>query len=296
MILAIDLGGTKIAAAVVRPTGEILGRAKVATPSDEVPEAMARTAGEALRAAGAGWSAIRSAGVIVPGIVFPDGAVWAPNVFGRDRFPLRPALEAALPVSVVFDSDRSGYVLGEQWMGVAKGLEDVVFLAVGTGIGAGILAGGRVLRGWGGVAGAVGWFALRPGHTDDDARLGCFETEAAGPALARRCGARSAEEAMAAAKAGDARALEAVARTGEWLGMGIANLISVLNPQMVVLGGGLMHAGDLLLEPVRSAVFRWAQPTAAAQARIELSRLGGDAGLLGAARLALSGGFGSVQK
>jgi glucokinase len=198
-------------------------------------------------------------------------------------------LRKRLPLPVVIDADRSGYVLGEAWRGAARGAADVVFLAVGTGIGAGILCHGRLVRGHGGIAGAVGWFALDPRWREDYGRMGGFEAEAAGPALARRLGAASAEEVAGAARRGDAAAQRAVKETVEWLAMGIANLISALNPQVVVLGGGLMQASDLFLEPVRRAVRRWAQPTAVQQCRIEATQLGEDAALFGAARLALLG-------
>jgi glucokinase len=132
----------------------------------------------------------------------------------------------------------------------------------------------------------VGWFATDAGWTPQGT-LGCWEAQAAGPALARRAGAPSAEAVADAARAGDAAALRAVAETAEALAMGIANLISALNPQVVVLGGGLMQAKDLFLDPIRRAVPRWAQPIAARQCRIEPSTLGADAGLFGAARLVL---------
>ena len=246
------------------------------------------SAADTVRAAGLAWGDVRAAGLVVPGIYNPaTGRAWAPNLWGPDEVPLREALVPRLPVPVVIDSDRSGYVLGEQWQGAARGCRDVVFLAVGTGIGAGILSDGRLVRGSGGIAGAVGWFALDPRWCDDYGRMGSFEAEAAGPALARRLGAASAEQVAEAARRGDPAARRAVDETVEWLAMGVANLISALNPQVVVLGGGLMQAADLFLEPVRHAVRRWAQPLAAPQCRIELTRLGEDAALFGAARLAL---------
>jgi glucokinase len=173
-------------------------------------------------------------------------------------------------------------------MGAARGLSDVVFLGVGTGIGAGILTGGRICRGASDIAGAVGWFALDPRRQPHWKQTGCWEGEAAGPAVARRAGVATAEEAVAAARRGEPSACRALQETARWLAMGIANLVSLLNPEMVVLGGGLMDgAGDLLLDAVRREVIDWAQPIAARQVRIELTELGADAGLLGAARLAL---------
>lgn len=288
--LAVDLGGTKVAFAVIDSDGRVRARSK--RPSHEAGaalsfDALAAAAAETVRAAGVQWTDVRAAGVVVPGIYDPaTGRAWAPNLWGRDEVPLRDEMRPRLPVPVVVDSDRSGYVLGEQWQGAARDCTDVVFLAVGTGIGAGILSHGRLVRGRGGIAGAVGWFALDPRWREDYGRMGGFEAEAAGPALARRFGAASAEDAAEAARRGDPAARHAVDETVEWLAMGAANLISAFNPQVVVLGGGLMQAADLFLEPVRHAVRRWAQPRAAEQCRIETTRLGEDAALFGAARLA----------
>jgi glucokinase len=289
-VLAIDLGGTKASFAVVDEDGAVRARRK--RPSHEGGagmswDALAGSAADTVGAAGLGWTDVRAAGLVVPGIYDPaTGRAWAPNLWGREEVALGAELRRRLPVPVAIDSDRSGYVLGEAWRGAARGATDVVFLAVGTGIGAGILSDGRLVRGRGGIAGAVGWFALDPRWREEYGRTGAFEAEAAGPALARRLGAASAEDVALAARRGEPAARRAVDETVEWLAMGTANLISALNPQMVVLGGGLMQASDLFLEPVRRAVRRWAQPVAAEQCRIELTELGEDAALLGAARLA----------
>jgi glucokinase len=288
--LAVDLGGTKASFAVIDPDGAVLARSK--RPSHEAGaalsfDALAAAAAETVGAAGLPWADVRAAGLVVPGIYNPaTGRAWAPNLWGRDEVPLVDELRSRLPVPVVVDSDRAGYVLGEQWQGAARDCTDVVFLAVGTGIGAGILSHGRLVRGSGGIAGAVGWFALDRRWREDYARMGGFEAEAAGPALARRGDAAAAEDVAEAARRGDAAARHAVDETVEWLAMGTANLISAFNPQVVVLGGGLMQSADLFLEPVRRAVRRWAQPLAVEQCRIELTRLGEDAALFGAARLA----------
>lgn len=297
-VVALDFGGTKLAVAAVAPDGRVLARAKAPVCHEGVAACArqaAEMAGAGLQQAGLTWPGIASAGACVPGIYYADrGEAWAPNLWGWDAVPLRDELSAVIPAPVTIDSDRSAYVLGEAWLGAARGLTDVVFLAIGTGIGAGILSGGRVIRGAQGIAGAVGWFALKPGRNELYRRTGCFESEAAGPVVARRYAERTgstqslaAEAVCAAARSGDADAITVLEETAVWLGMGIANLISTLNPQMVVLGGGLMHAGDLMIDTIRRTVLDWAQPLAARDARIELSRLGEDAGLMGAARLAL---------
>jgi glucokinase len=245
-------------------------------------------------------------GVCIPGIYFAEsGAAWAPNLWVQERVALRDELKSGLPVRLVIDSDRAAYVLGEQWLGAARGLSDVVFVAVGTGIGAGIITGGRLCRGAADIAGAVGWFALGNPRSEQHKQTGSFESEASGPAVAHKAAARLAagehssleslsggdpemittELVVRAAMGGDSLARLVLDDAACYLGMGIANIISILNPQVIVLGGGLMNASDLMLERIRQEVSRWAQPLAAEQCRIELSCLGDNAGLLGAARL-----------
>ena len=293
--LGIDFGGTKTALALVDGEGNLLARAERPSQEDGRPlgwSAIGSWARETLRSAGLAWSDLAGVGAIVPGVYDPrTGRAWAPNLWGRDEIELRDALGRQLEAPLTIDSDRCGYVLGECWRGAARGARDVVFVAVGTGIGAGILSSGRLVRGAGGVAGAVGWMATSPSWQPRYGEVGCFEAEAAGPALARRAGAATGDAVVAAARSGDARACRAVAETVEALSLGIASLIGVLNPEVVVLGGGVMQAPDLFLEPIRAAVRRWAQPIALRQCRIEPTALGADAGVLGAARLSFPDSF-----
>lgn len=291
LFVGVDVGGTKLAITVVDPEGRSFHRSKHAVRKQGTAAQIAGLAVAALAEAGIAWDRIGGVGVCVPGIyIAATGNAWAPNLWGWDEVPLRAELEPLVPAPVRIDSDRAAYVLGEQWLGAARGLTEVVFLAVGTGIGAGIIANGRLCRGAGDIAGAVGWFALDRRKEEVYKETGCFEANAAGPAVARRAGAATAEQVVEAARRGDAQARAVLHETAEWIAMGVANLISVLNPQIVVLGGGLMQAGDLLLEPIRREVLEWAQPFAARQARIELTQLGEDAGLLGAARLGMQVG------
>lgn len=278
-VLAIDLGGTKMAAALVDETGRISGRRK--EPAEHTLEGTVDRIAERLS------DGARAVGIVVPGIYDPaTGEAWAPNLWGMENVPLRDAMEDRFGVPVVISSDRVGCVLGEWWLGAARGLQDVVYVAVGTGIGVGILSGGRVVQGAHGIAGAAGWMLAGGPWKDEYAGAGGWESEAAGPAVARRAGMETAAAVAAAARAGDAVAVDALETTADYLAMGVANLISVLNPAMVVLGGGLMQAGDLMFERIRRNALRWTQPVAAKVTRIERTMLGEDAGLLGAAWLA----------
>ncbi len=199
--MAVDIGGTKLAVAVVDAAGEIRHRVKIPTAKDSTRKSIdqiVETVRHIVPAAGISWDQIAAAGLAVPGIYFADtGAVWAPNLPGWDHLPLREELESQLRARIVIDSDRAAYVLGEQWLGIAQGLSDVVFLAVGTGIGAGIISGGKLCRGAGDIAGSVGWFALNPEKQERYRQSGCWESEAAGPALARRDVIGSEESARA---------------------------------------------------------------------------------------------------
>jgi glucokinase len=306
LCLGIDVGGTKLSAALFSADGGIHHRKKVPLNKAGGDEAASQVASLIAEYGGAG-QAPTAIGIVIPGIVFDEsGEVWAPNIPGWDHYPLRDRLREATGTEVVLDSDRAAYVLGEQWCGAARGAKDVVFLAVGTGIGAGILIDGRLCRGAGDIAGAVGWFALTPEFRPDYASRGCFESEASGTAVGERAiealGSQpsgliselvdgelngiTAEVVVEAARRGDGSAQEVLDHAATYLAMGIANIVSALNPEIVVLGGGLMQARELLLDPIKNEFRRWAQPIAAEQVRLELSALGEDAGLFGAGRLA----------
>jgi glucokinase len=157
-VWAVDIGATKIAAARVSRKGRVCDYAEIATPSaggfevvEAVVELLRQMPGKEIGAIGAD----------VPGLAYPDGHVWAPNIPGWKHMPLGPALRKQFRLPTLVESDRNAFVVGEAWQGAARHCRDAVFLAVGTGIGAGILAGGRLLRGHGELAGSVGWMVLR---------------------------------------------------------------------------------------------------------------------------------------
>lgn len=309
-LIAIDLGGTKVATALFDDAGALLrresvpvagrGGADVATLLTERFTAMRSQVDVAARCA---------LGVTVPGIYrAARGTVWAPNIPGWDDFPLREMLSQAVGAEtpVVIDSDRAAYIIGETWRGAARGARHAAYLAVGTGIGAGILVDGRVLRGHADIAGAIGWLALDRPFRAPYASWGCFEHHASGPGLARvarelmdadptyrgalrdtPAGALTAETIFAAEGAGDPIATRVLDRAVEFWGMAAANLVSLFNPEVIVFGGGVFGPATLLLARIRDEAIRWAQPIAVRDTAFVASTLGGDAGLYGAARLAL---------
>lgn len=280
--LAIDLGGTKIAVATVTARGAIRNRVTqpVDTSSAEAPvDQIIRLAREAADE----YDAI---GIAVPGLARRDGTVWAPNLPGWDRVPLARIVRQKLKRPVAVESDRNAAVLGEAWRGAARGRGDVISLIIGTGIGAGILSGGRIVRGAHELSGCAGWLVVTDETNEQTARSGSLEALAAGPAVARLSGAASAEELSERARRGDPRARKAFAEAGRRLGLAVANLINTLDPEAVVLTGGMSAAADLFLDDLRSAVIERGQPLSAPQVEITVSTLGGDANLLGAARVA----------
>jgi len=306
--IAMDLGGTKLATALVDDTGEILARESVPLSGRAGPEVGALIVER--HAAMRERAGVRCpVGVTVPGIYrAARGTVWAPNISGWDDYPLRDELQDAVgsDAPVVIDSDRAAYILGEAWRGAAAGARDAVFVAVGTGIGAGILVDGRVLRGHADIAGAIGWLALDRPYRDPYVSCGCFEHHASGPGLAKvarelldadgaYAGALRAVPAESltavhlfdALDRGDAIAERVLREAVVYWAMAAANLVSLFNPEVIVFGGGVFGPAARFIDDIRAEACRWAQPIAVTQARFVVSTLGGDAGLLGAARLAM---------
>jgi glucokinase len=307
VIFAADLGGTKLAAGLVDAEGVIVARAT--KPVDRAGPNAPILQMTALAGALAGETGrrIAAAAVAVPGLVRPTGTVWAPNL-AWGQVPLQRLLEKKLGVPAIVESDRNALVLGEAWRGAARGRGDVVALIVGTGIGAGILSGGRLVRGAHELSGCAGWLIVSAPLDDAREAPQALESLAAGPAIARA--GRAAAEAgtskrllslagetgpatltavqvAMAARAGDAVAQAIFARAGRLLGYAVGNLISLFDPEVVVIGGGLAGAADLFLDELKGSAFTTCQPLNARRVRIVPTRLGTDANILGAASLAL---------
>jgi glucokinase len=312
-VIAIDLGGTKVASALVAEDGAILARGHRLLGGRTHAD-VARLIADQCRtlladALARGAPPPPAVGVVVPGIYrAASGTVWAPNIPGWHDYPLREELQRALgpATRVVIDSDRAAYILGETWRGAAAGARDAIFLAVGTGIGAGILVDGRVLRGHADIAGAIGWLALDRPYMDRWTSCGCFEYHASGPGLVNV--ARDVLEATPSYRGelrdlkgddlstarlfdaydrGDEIAVRVMREATEFWGMATANLVSLFNPETIVFGGGIFGPAVRFLDAIRGEAKRWAQPISIQQVKMVPSALGGDAGLYGAARLAM---------
>jgi glucokinase len=304
-VLAVDLGGTKCAAAVVDSNGNIVSRRTVPVDrsSPSAPVSQIIELAENLAGSRKPHDAYAAAAVAVPGLVRRNGTVWAPNLPGWNRMPLGKRLARSLGLSVRVESDRNAAVLGECWRGAARGKSDAIVLMIGTGIGAGILSGGRIVRGAHELSGCAGWLTVTGEDVEAAGNCGELESLVAGPAIARAAQQRlrngeasslaqldtpkiTAHDVAAAARHGDALAMDIFNRTGRLLGLAVANLVSVLDPQVIILGGGMAAVADLYLGPLRKAMLERAQPIAAKKVSVVVSRMVDRVNLLGCARLA----------
>jgi glucokinase len=301
--VGIDLGGTKIAGIRMDEQGQVLAREEEPTPADPegILEVMLRLTGS-LAAGLADAVGVGAAGMVE----FEAGALrFAPNLPLRD-VPIRSLIEDGSGLRCVVDNDTNVAAWGEYRFGAARGHDHVLLVTVGTGIGGAIVTGGRLHRGAHGFAGEIGHVIVEPGGPECGCgNRGCWEQVASGKALDRLAEAeaerhpdgaiaRAAEgpangrSASIAARAGDGAAREIYEEVGRRLGEGIAGLVNVLDPDLVVVGGGVADEGDLLLGPARGA-FR--ETVEAVDRRpdvpIVTARLGNEAGAIGAAALAL---------
>ncbi len=315
-VLALDIGATRVRVAIIREDGAILWRDALLTLAKDGPTAILARVSAVMRQglASEQGGGVRAIGIGAPGPLDPwQGIIYAPpNLPGWDALPLKRLLqdEFGLPVFIGNDANLAG--LGEHRYGAGRGASDLVYLTISTGIGGGIISNGRLLLGAGGLAGEIGHTSVNPqGRRCNCGNRGCLEVMAAGPAIARRGAdavrrgrapaisaraggdpkAVTAEMVVGMGLAGDTVARQIVERAGFYVGVGVVNLVHTLNPQRIVIGGGVaLGAGDLLLNQVRATVAARAMPPFQRDLGIFPAKLADDAGLLGALALALSGG------
>jgi glucokinase len=295
-VLALDVGGTKIAAGVVDDNGEVLRHATRPTPTgdlDHVWQAVLDASDEAIDGREIDGVGVACAGP-VDGIA---GTVSPINLPCWLDFPFIARLRAAFPdVPVELAGDGVCMALGEHWMGAGQGARFLVGLVVSTGVGGGLVLDGRPYGGRTGNAGHIGHIVVEPdGVPCSCGGRGCVETVAGGPHLvrwARQRGWRAPDNAdaahvAAAALAGDDIALAAFERAGRAVGLAIAATAALCDLDLAVIGGGVAQAGDLLLDPVRQAIADHARLSYVKDLRIVSAELAGQAGLVGAAALVI---------
>jgi glucokinase len=302
-VLAIDLGGTHLRAALVSPSGAIAARRQVDTP-DDGPAALLECVSALVSAFAGRYDAVA---VAAPGPLDPRRGVvlTMPNLRGFDDYPLVREWRAALGVPVWLHNDANLAALGEWRYGAGRGAQSVVYLTVSTGIGGGVILHGEMWEGHHGLAGELGHVVVADGGPRCNlGHSGCLEALASGTAIARAAGrelangrpstlgragtALSAESVAGAAAAGDELALAVLATAGRYLGVGVGSLINVFDPEIVIVGGGVTAAWDLLAPAVTQGVAAVVMAPIQTATPIVQPATGDNAGLLGAAAYAFA--------
>ncbi len=312
-VIGLDLGGTKLSAAIFNRQGSVplkknnnlagrTGKDVGKLIVDQIVKLMDNARKNNLQ--------IDAIGISVPGIYREkSGSVWANNIPGWDDYPLMNEVTNSIKnqkIKVSIDNDRVCSLLGEVWMGNARNCRHVIFLLVGTGIGAGILANGTIISGSSGAAGAAGWLALDRPFSSKYTPCGCFEYHASGNGIAKVAreyirkdksyngilktkppGEITAHDVFSAYESNDALAIKVLDQAVEFWGMTIANLVSLLNPEKIILGGGVFGPGLQFLDKIMNEAKKWAQPLSIKHIQLEGSALGTNTALYGAGYLAL---------
>ena len=312
LIFAADLGGTHLRAAIVGADGKIHYRLKQPTPQAEKPDGIVHALVEAAHEGGSHLDKrggqISAISIAVPGTVnFEEGiVVKAPNVPSLDGFRLAAALENELKLPALLENDANAAAIGEMWQGAGRGYSSIVCVTLGTGVGGGIILDGQLWRGADGSAGEIGHLGVDPfgGVPCGCGSRGCLEVYASATAIVRMtreaqpCYPDSilhtsedltSETIYLAGLKGDELALEVFRRMGVYLGIGLASLVNLLNPEIIIIGGGLSNGWDLFEQHMHQQVIERAFPLPARSVKITRAECGDDAGFLGAARLAFAG-------
>jgi glucokinase len=310
LTIGVDVGGTKVLGGVVTPDGEVLATERRATPPDDARQTAVIIA-EVVADLSAVYPDVEAVGVGAAGWIDArrSTVMFAPNVAWRHE-PLRDRIAEKVGLPVVVENDANAAAWAEYRFGAARGESEVLLITIGTGIGGGIVSGGRLFRGAYGVAAEFGHVRVIPdGLPCGCGRRGCFEQYCSGRALVRE--ARALAEAnphhatgllalaggdvdsiqgphvTQAAVEGDPAAVEAFEVVGRWLGQGLADLVAIWDPGLIVVGGGVAESGDLLLSPAREAYVAALGPRVGLPvAELHTAELGNTAGLIGAADLA----------
>jgi len=314
LVLGIDIGGSKILTAVVDSQGEMLSSDESITHaikgSEAVIQSILDSAHRALEQAGATISEICAIGVGAPGISNPEAGILftSPNLPGWRDVPLRDIMQEKLGKKTFLTNDANAAALGEFYFGAARGTRNFIYITLSTGIGGGIIIDGKIYTGAIGAAGEVGHMTIDDnGPICNCGNKGCWEALASGTALSREAKLRikegvrtsilkyaegdvekvTAQVIHSAAEQGDNLAKELIAQTGYYVGVGLANLINIFNPELIIIGGGLSNIGDMLLQPALKTAGERAYKEAFQAVRFASAELGRNSGVIGAAAFAL---------
>jgi len=302
--VGVDVGGTKIAAGVVTPEGKILDEARYPTPHS--PERLVESMAQAVEEVSDGFG-VGGVCLAVPGLVLAqeNKVVFSPNLRAIEGIPLKDELGPRIGAPLTIENDANAAAWGEFRFGAGRGVDHLVFLTLGTGIGGGVITHGVLLRGAQGSGGELGHVTVQAtGPRCACGNRGCLEALASGTAIGRR--AREVaieypgsalgrlaikrkvlgEDVTGLARQGDELALSVLDEAGRWLGIGLAGFVNIFNPEVIAVGGGAMEAGELILEAARAEVRLRARPPSRDLVEVKEASLGPESGVLGAAALA----------
>ncbi len=294
---AVDIGGTGTKLAIVGEDGRIVTRETIPTGDGGEPASLIERIGatlgsmlDAARAEGTG-TLVSSIGVAVAGFLDTDRSAMFgnANLPELSDYPLRLALVARLRRDCRLEVDSNAALIAEHRHGVGHGAMRTLGVTLGTGLGGSVVVNGKLLRYTGECAGDLGHIIVDPnGRQCTCGARGCLEAMVCSAALSERGGGRRVRDILAAARAGEKQALDALGETGKWLGIGLAGLVPIFAPELIVIGGGIAAAGELLLEPTRASFHRHAALGASENLTIVGSQFDGWAGVIGVASLVLN--------
>jgi len=308
-VIGVDVGGTKMTAALANRDGKIVKLLRIQTKREEGAEGGFKAVCEMVKSlldeAQTQGLSVEKIGVGFGGPVnFESGTVYlSHHVPGWENFPLRDELECRFSIPVTVDNDANAGTLGEWMFGAGKGVNDLLYVNIGTGIGGGIISGGKLVRGWRNLAGEIGHMTVKPdGPTCTCGRKGCLEALASGSAIGREGTERlgrpvRSEEVFQLAEQSDPIAKQILAEAVDALAFAIGAAANLFNPKKVILGGGVAEAPEhLLIEPLRERLVRYTLPQVYEGLEVVRAQLGYDAGIMGAIALALMPEGGSERR
>ena len=303
-VTGVDIGGTDIKIGLVTHDGRVEKSGKIPTRPEEGPGAAAARVREWLRGQGLSAGGTSAAGVACAGLIDREtgSIITSPNLEGWDGAELGRIFSAALTVPVHVENDASAAAFGEYRMGAGRGTKDFACLTLGTGVGGGLIVGGGLHRGFHGLAGEIGHtIIMEGGPRCGCGNRGCLEALVGAASIVGRARAALAEEPESvlqelgeitvrdisiAASKGDGLAIEVLKETGRYLGIGLCNLIHVMDPEVIAIGGGVAGAGELILGPAREAIRDCVMHEVLAGVRIVQAELGNRAAMIGVSILA----------
>jgi len=312
-VIGMDIGGTNLRGALVTPEGRILRQLKIASGAHDGIDAVVENIAKLVDELGEGG--VSGVGIGIAGVIDSKSGVitQAPNIANVTNYPIRDNLVRKLGsgTNVIVENDANCAALGEWWIGAGKDAASIVMITLGTGVGGGIILGGKLWSGADGMGGEVGHMTVYPdGALCNCGNYGCLESYASATAVRRMVKETLAktevktvlrdrvpetdpddipEVVMKAALEGDAASIDIWERFGVALGIGMASLVNILNVEMIVLGGGVAKAWDMFIGPARAELKKRGLRAPAERVAIERAKLNGDEGILGAAYLALGG-------